>query len=132
MEYLAVRTSEGYGVLHIVYRGPFIPVAWLRKQWFEIHRAFEVWIREVSDIQRIARYIVAQYLGKQLRFERFSTSQNWIIRGACRHWRELCKFGFENRIEFRVLLQWWSEMIVRFAYLESLGLSKQVRLDGIG
>jgi hypothetical protein len=41
-EYCAVHTSEDHGVIHLLYRGCFIPIAWLRHAWYDIHRAFEV------------------------------------------------------------------------------------------
>ena len=43
--YFCLRTSEGNGVLHIVYWGRYIPQAWLSRMWNEIHGAFRVDIR---------------------------------------------------------------------------------------
>src|SRR3990170_8880680 len=37
--YFKLKTAEGNGVLHIVYRGKFIPQKWLSEAWFDIHRS---------------------------------------------------------------------------------------------
>jgi hypothetical protein len=98
-EYCVVRTSEGYGVLHLLYRGGFIPVAWLRHGWFVIHRAFEVWITRFDDrkggIGGISRYLVTQYMSNQSGYVRGSASRHWIFVGASRVLRQLLKlFGY--------------------------------------
>ena len=43
--YYCLRTSEGNGVLHVVFWGRFIPWKWLQEQWIDIHGARGVdWI----------------------------------------------------------------------------------------
>jgi hypothetical protein len=37
MKYWKIRTNEGNGVLHIVYRGKYTPQKWLSEQWADIH-----------------------------------------------------------------------------------------------
>src|SRR5260370_34261404 len=64
-EYCCVRTSEGYGVLHLVYRGCFIPIAWIRLTWYEILGAFEVWITPFEHTKAVflvfSLYLVTHY-----------------------------------------------------------------------
>jgi hypothetical protein len=46
--YFKLKTAEGNDVLHIVYRGRYIPQKWLSKVWAEIHQgSFIVDIREL-------------------------------------------------------------------------------------
>src|SRR5216117_3403869 len=101
-EYCCVRTSEGHDVLHTLYRGCFIPIAWIRHAWHEIHRAFEVWITRVDDrkggIGGISRYLVTQYMSNQSGYVRGSASA-LDLRG-----RESC---FSSVAE-AVRVCWWS------------------------
>ncbi|MEO5351004.1 MAG: hypothetical protein H7836_15375 [Magnetococcus sp. YQC-3] len=73
-EYMRVKTSEGFGVLHcfFVFKGRGMPNAyqWLRETWEDIHGAWNVSIRTIGmmghDAQRVARYAVTQYaIGSQ-------------------------------------------------------------------
>jgi len=89
-QYCLVRTSEGFGVLHFLYRGSFIPVEWLRHAWYDIHHAFEVDIRRVYS-EGIVRYMVVQYMSSQSGYVRGSSSRLWIFRGAARVFRHLLK-----------------------------------------
>lgn len=36
LEYFKVKSSEGNGVLHVIYRGPYIPQKWLSRHWNDI------------------------------------------------------------------------------------------------
>jgi hypothetical protein len=105
-----VRTNEGpsFGVLHIVYRGGFIPIRWLRSQWFKVHRAFEVWISKLDTVKGIARYFVSQYIAGQVGFVRLSYSLRWICRGAGKLWHLVL-----NRYRpFSRALSHWNELLV--------------------
>ena len=54
-EYCKIRTPEGSGgVIHCVFRGPFIPQSWLSEQWNEIHSAHIVDIRVLYGDRGIA------------------------------------------------------------------------------
>lgn len=83
-DYLRVRTSEGYGVLHIVYVGSFISQRWLSRVWCDIHKSPIVDIRAVKRFgKRFARYVVSQYLSSQgSNFIRYSWSFGWLYPGA--------------------------------------------------
>jgi hypothetical protein len=76
------ETTEGYGVLHIVwavwgYAGQgieYIPKKWLKAEWLKIHRAFEMDIQKMGvgrdDIDRVAQYMVCQYMMNQSQLKR--------------------------------------------------------------
>jgi hypothetical protein len=70
-----IRTNEGNGVLHIVYRGKFIPQKWLSAHWSVIHKSPIVDIRKLYETSRglkgLCFYLVGNYLSKQS-FERMS------------------------------------------------------------
>lgn len=83
--YWKLRTQEGYGVIHAFVRSRFLPVEWIRRQWLEIHGAFEVWIRYVSV--RDVAYVLGHYL--KVQDGRMSWSADWIFRGAIRIWKIL-------------------------------------------
>lgn len=83
VEFFQVETTEGHGVLHVVWawrgeRSFYIPQSWLSTEWERIHGARVVWVSRVGNGQRdrdkVSRYIVAQYCGGQSGFVRFSYS----------------------------------------------------------
>jgi len=91
MEYCRVRTDEGEGVLHLIYKGKFIPVEWLRENWEDIHSAPMVDIQEVvgSTSKKVAGYIVSQHLAGQYGYVRMSWSWGWVCRGFVKKWKEI-------------------------------------------
>jgi len=91
MDYIKFRTNEGYGVLHILYVGPYIPQRWLSRNWNEIHDAKIVDIREVKGEKRIARYLLSNYLVTQT-FVRMSWSWGWVFRGFVGWWKKFIQW----------------------------------------
>lgn len=85
-EYLRLRTSEGFGVLHVVYKGAFIPHSWLKKQWYDIHGAQIVFIQALHGRKRLARYLVSNYMAGHHSFMRQSWSWRWVFRGFVGVW----------------------------------------------
>jgi len=84
-DYLRVRTSEMYGVLHIVYVGSFIHQKWLSSAWLDVHKSKIVDVRAVKRFSKgLARYVVSQYLtcGQGSSFIRYSWSYGWLYPGA--------------------------------------------------
>lgn len=74
VEMFIVETSEGNGVLHMIWgwQGScdfIIDQRWLSKQWTKIHGAPIVFIRRMNlakqDIRRVGRYFALQYLADQ-------------------------------------------------------------------
>lgn len=117
IEYIKFKTNEGYGVLHVVYVGPFIPQRWLSRNWNEIHGARIVDIRKVRGEKRIARYLISAYLVTQT-FVRMSWSWGWIFRGFV-GWRKkfIFWYGFPVCIK-----KWTSFLSSRVLFWKQLGL----------
>jgi hypothetical protein len=83
LEMFIVETTEGNGVLHMVWawrggREFIIEQRWLSAQWEQIHGARVVWIRRMNlskrDIRRVGRYFATQYLSGQSALKRISWS----------------------------------------------------------
>lgn len=81
--YFKIETSEGNGVLHMVWaikseRAVWIPHAWLSAQWRDITGAYVVYIKRVSkgenNGKKIGRYLAQQYLAGQSAIVRVSWS----------------------------------------------------------
>jgi len=99
-EYFAVRTSEGYGVYHIVFTGCYVPKKVLRGMWYDIHGAYMVnvqWVRGTP--MNVSRYLVNQYMSGQYGFERYSWSWHLVFSGFVSCWRKLLFLtGFDFRL----------------------------------
>lgn len=118
-EYLRVRTGEGFGVLHVIFIGSFIPQKWLSSTWSELHGAEVVDVRYYDEIndRRFARYIVSQYLGGQSKFIRMSMSRNFVYNGFVSdiaYWRRVCspkwfKVRWRSCIEDRLFRGSWKD-----------------------
>ena len=96
-EYVRVRTSEGNGVLHVLYRGSYIPRAWLKSQWEDIHQSWNVDIRDTRRYH--CSYVINQYLCGQSSFVRYSMTQNWVFKGFVAKWRAFCLWYPDKKIE---------------------------------
>jgi hypothetical protein len=98
--YFKLKTKEGNGVLHIVYRGKFIPQSWLSRNWFEIHFSRIVDIRELhyrAGARRIANYLIVNYLQAQKTI-RMSYGWKWVWLGFCKSWEHVKQtHGFLRR-----------------------------------
>jgi len=90
LEYWKINTNEGNGVMHIVFKGLFIPQVWLSNAWRSIHGAMIVDIRALKNgsSKNLANYLVGNYLCKQS-FERMSWSWAWVYRGFCSTWKRI-------------------------------------------
>lgn len=81
--YFNIETSEGNGVLHMVWsirekKAVWIPQDWLSKTWERICGAKIVYIKRITEtkgsMSRIGRYLVEQYLAGQEAIVRVSWS----------------------------------------------------------
>jgi hypothetical protein len=103
MKYWKIRTNEGNGVLHIVFRGKYVPQKWLSAQWNGIHKSPIVDIRTLHEtpkgLKGICFYLVGNYLAKQS-FERMSWGYSWVFPAFVSSWRHLVeKYGFKRGLE---------------------------------
>lgn len=78
IQYRGVRTTEGFGVLHLVvavspqitgYRWRLVDFENLQRWWTEVHGAWHVNVKRISRgggaARRVSRYVVSQYLVRQ-------------------------------------------------------------------
>ena len=89
-EFFRVKTSEGFGVIHLVYWGCFIPQKWLSYTWLDIHNSPIVDIREIDNkLKNVARYIVSQHIAGQEKLIRSSWSWHWVYPRFVRDWKNI-------------------------------------------
>lgn len=88
IQHFQVRTSEGNGVLHVIWawkaeagfreKSFYVGQRWLSGAWREIHGAPVVWISRIGarrrDAMQVARYCIAQYVSGQSGYEYMSYS----------------------------------------------------------
>jgi len=92
-EYLAVRenTLSGLSHIHILFRGCYMPFGWIKENWYEIHKASNVYVEKVYGRKaQVANYLV-KYFGKSLGSYRFWCSSAWVFKGFVRFWADLSK-----------------------------------------
>jgi len=110
-EYFKVTTTEGNGVIHIVYTGDFIPHETIVEEWNEVHASQIVFIEEQkldTDSQKQQScYLMSQYLSSQNNcVSRFGITQNWVYPGFLKDWHLIkCR----NREYLGSLNQWGYE-----------------------
>ncbi len=96
-DYWKLRTSEGNGVLHIIYAGSYIPVTWLKQNWTEIHRSPIVFIQKLrGKRKRMINYLMGHYLPAHDHggiYTRMSWSWGWVFRGFAGAWKWFWKRG---------------------------------------
>lgn len=122
-DYFSVRTQEGYGVIHIVYRGAFIPRDWIVQNWNELHGSQIIDIREPRGAPYSgAYYLVGQYIAGQPDYI-YGLSHDWIWRHfpndykdvlyACRDWRRpIFIYGFWTApIDYKRLRREWRRCV---------------------
>lgn len=91
--YLKVNTNEGNGVIHILYKGTYIPQRWLSENWNDIHHSPVVDIRRMrGGINGLGGYVVSQYLSDQrTSYIRYSWSWGWVYCGFVKYWKKIAK-----------------------------------------
>lgn len=128
IEHLAIRTSEGNGVLHLFWAWKkngfraslfYVKQAWLSSNWEEIHGAPIVWISKLggrlSDTKKVTSYTVSHYCSNQELFERLTWS--WFrLTAVPERWK-----WFKRNFPFGLLSAWHSHLggrsiIIKFGY----------------
>ena len=98
-DYWKLRTSEGNGVLHIIYAGIYIPVAWLKQAWSEVHGgSYIVYLQKLRGKRKsMVNYLMGHYLPAHASdlgiYTRMSWSWGWVFRGFAGAWRWFWKRG---------------------------------------
>lgn len=106
MKYFKVKTKEGGGVLHIVFRkGYYVPKLsqeWVSKQWQEIwHGSWNVDMRQInySEAVKTSFYIIRGYVQNQP-VVRMSYGQQWVYQGFRRSFINLIDvYGYKRALE---------------------------------
>jgi len=80
-EYIRVKTNEGNGVLHIIYKGKYLPQKWLSNAWNEIHYSPIVSIEWVRNNKQLASYLTQYISNQNSTYQRYSCSHYWIAPG---------------------------------------------------
>lgn len=110
-EYIRIKTEEGYGVLHILFWGPYLEVNLLRYWWGEIHSgSVQLRLVEVSQergFANIGSYICGRYLIHH-RYLRMSMTPNFFFRGSTSYFKNLIKVN-----GFVVGLKKWKLFLLR-------------------
>jgi len=103
-EYIKVIEAykKGGYHIHILFKGFFIPLFWLKDVWFQLYsgdvniRSFQRW-----KGKRIAGYLV-KYFGKDP-YSRYSWSWDWVFKGFVGVWKKLLwRYGYCNT----TLMRW--------------------------
>ena len=104
-KYFKLKTSEGGGVMHIVFRKrydvPKIPFKWLSYQWNKIWNSPRVNISEIKirNANRLSMYLVGQYFAKQPVI-RMSYGHQWVYIGFKKSFSHVIEvYGFKLAIE---------------------------------
>lgn len=103
-EFILQETAEGYGVLHIIFTGSYIPFRWLQKSWSKIHGEpigymgnLMVCVEKVKDENKVSKYLVGQYLAGQSSMRSFTMSRHWLWKGYRLDYITLVKaHGFQH------------------------------------
>ena len=83
-EYVYIRTSEGLGVLHILFKCRFrIDIVWLRQNWVDLHKAPQMkLVSTYGGAKGIVRYLAGYLTDNPI--QRLASSSLWIFKS----WRK--------------------------------------------
>lgn len=113
--YAGCRTDEGHGVIHLLVAGDYLPVRWLRSWWMKIHAARQLNIQLIKGGDKVAGYILGQYIGKQNKFVRLYVSRDWLFPGARKSFLELIrrrKAELGDTLGFKTALDDWNAYLL--------------------
>lgn len=113
--YAGCRTDEGHGVIHLMVSGDYLPVRWLRSWWMKIHAARQLNIQLIKGRDKVAGYILGQYIGKQNKFVRMYVSRDWLFPGARKSFLELIrrrKAELGDTLGFKTALDDWNAYLL--------------------
>lgn len=116
IEYVCVDTTEGNGVLHLLWAAEgnlYVPKEWLWEQWEKIHGAKSARILRYRRGSRrgLSKYMVSQYMaGQKGAGVRISGSWKKTFGIAIkRAWRTFKRYG--GHLSFRALIDEWEAFL---------------------
>jgi hypothetical protein len=140
-EYIRINVlKDNRWHVHMLYKGSFMPVRWLKYQWSVLHQSPIVYITEMDGSYGLVNYFARQYLASQEgELTYMSYSQGWLFRGAVRVWKAcLCscrdyshthwdtRYG-ESRgfwhfsVDIKKALYIWNVVLYRFVFSKDTG-----------
>lgn len=143
LPYFKVITNEGNGVIHLCYRGMYLPHSYVSQMWSDIHLSWNVNIQEVGKLKKwvktkeggwkkkkiknmlyCAGYIVSQYMsGQGSSYVRSSMSNDWVFKGFKSRWYGIKKWYPDKCIEY------WDNYLRKRA---RMGFTEQVPITDYG
>jgi len=90
-EFCKLETTEGNGVLHVVFCGSRLDVKPLRQYWKNLRDSPQLRIEKISKkhSSKLKIYLLNQYLKNQNGFQRFSYSKGWLFPRYRSTWKNL-------------------------------------------
>ena len=104
-EYLAVFTSEGFGVVHLIYVGDYIPFKYLQDLWIDCHKAYGVNIKQVKDVYNaggLAGYVLSQYCRGQDALRTYRYSKPFLPKNYEKVWKQIKRDCKGSTIAYKV------------------------------
>jgi hypothetical protein len=114
LDYFKIKTNEGFGVLHCLVKGGFLPQRWLSQQWNEVHHAKIVDIRACfGKKKRLTNYLVKAFYSAKQTYERMSWSWGWVFKGFVGYWDQF-KLDLTSRgFSMKDVVRRWSGFLSR-------------------
>lgn len=106
-EYLAVFTSEGFGVVHLIYVGDYIPFKYLQDLWITCHGAYGVNIKMVKDVYNasgLAGYVLSQYCRGQDALKTYRYSKPFLPVGYDHVWKRIKRDNKGRSLDYKLYL----------------------------
>ena len=108
IDYFKIKTNEGFGVLHCLTKGGFLPQRWLSQQWHQIHGAKIVDIRGCfGKSKRLTNYLVKAFYSSKQTFERMSWSWGWVFKGFVGYWETFKYRGLAMGLSMKDVVRRW-------------------------
>ncbi|MCW4018323.1 MAG: hypothetical protein NWF00_06555 [Candidatus Bathyarchaeota archaeon] len=127
-KYFKVKTDEGGGVMHIVFRKgynvPKVPFQWLSDKWAAIWGSPRVNISQIKvrSASRLSMYMVGQYFAKQPVL-RMSYGRQWVCEGFKKSFSHIADvYGFKRAKEI------WDKNL-KSGFLPTGKIGRQTRFD---
>jgi len=146
-EYLGNRTNEGFGVIHLLAAGDYIPQKFLSHYWSEYHKAPIVSISDPGaknkkkrynggqGVGKAMTYIVGQYIKNQAGYTRMiGPSKGWLYPGEKAEFRHLIKqrkAAMGDKAGYEFACKEWDVIMYSKQYRPIKGYQRLVGLEVI-
>lgn len=153
LKYYKVKTSEGGGVLHIIFRKdqdcPMIHKNWIHRTWFKLWGSWNTSIKSVNlyETEGLSRYVISNYMNQQP-ILRMSYGHQWVYRGFSKAFRRVIESHSnlrrsshrakkEGHSTFKQAVRAWNQTIKsrecpKTGYQKRFGTNRQFFTDKYG